>query len=549
MYRTLDLFAGAGGLSLGFEMTGQFKTVAIVENNTNAARTFLKNHEGIKNYEDILSLNFKKMKEELCGGVDVVIGGPPCQGFSNANRQRRQLINGSNELVKKYVEAIKELQPKAFVMENVKTIASDKHHFCLTHEDADYVENELQVKISETSITLYDGDYVTGMRDSLAEVQEDRMSLIPEDELYVLYNLHKKKKSLAKYLSKKDNRKKVESIIEKLISSENQPQWLRGSCLELNKVLENLLVNATVLSEQEDYVIRKFWDIQRYFHGILELQKKDVVYDISYSARHISISLKTYIVIDFIKKAFHKLGYKIEGNVLNAANFGVPQTRERYLLIGVQPKYLDDRQVHTPEALITDIEEFVNVKEAIGDLKNYEPTTNSMDEVLTKYYIPAINSFYRCIVMKPECKKIFNHVCTESSPEALEKFKAIAPGDNFHSLPEELKSSYEDPSRTQNTVYKRLLNEEPSDTVVNVRKSMWIHPEFNRAISAREAARLQAFPDNYVFYGTKDSVYQQIGNAVPPLLGRAIAEQVLSMLGVQDTEYETLKDIYMRFKK
>ena len=103
-------------------------------------------------------------------------------------------------------------------------------------------------------------------------------------------------------------------------------------------------------------------------------------------------------------------------------------------------------------------------------------------------------------------------------------------------------------SRTQNTIYKRLEYEKPSDTVVNVRKSMWIHPKFNRAVSAREAARLQSFPDNYVFYGTKDSVYQQIGNAVPPILGRAVAEMVLKLLNC-DEEYVTLKKLYDKYNK
>ena len=91
MYRILDLFAGAGGLSLGFEKTGQFEVAAIVENNKNSARTYMNNHPGLKNYEDILTADFKQIKDD-CGKIDVVIGGPPCQGFSNANRTRRQII-------------------------------------------------------------------------------------------------------------------------------------------------------------------------------------------------------------------------------------------------------------------------------------------------------------------------------------------------------------------------------------------------------------------------------------------------------------------------
>ena len=98
-------------------------------------------------------------------------------------------------------------------------------------------------------------------------------------------------------------------------------------------------------------------------------------------------------------------------------------------------------------------------------------------------------------------------------------------GENFHSLDDTLKTNtYTDIRRTQNTIYLRLDYEQPSGTVVNVRKSMWVHPVLDRAVSIREAARLQTFPDSFVFYGSKDKQYQQVGNAVPPIMARAIAE-------------------------
>jgi DNA (cytosine-5)-methyltransferase 1 len=102
----------------------------------------------------------------------------------------------------------------------------------------------------------------------------------------------------------------------------------------------------------------------------------------------------------------------------------------------------------------------------------------------------------------------------------------IKQGENFHNLPAKFKTTYSDSKRTQNTIYLRLKYDEPSGTVVNVRKSMWIHPIHNRALSIREAARLQTFPDSFVFCGTKDSQYQQIGNAVPPILAKALAKHL-----------------------
>ncbi len=102
---------------------------------------------------------------------------------------------------------------------------------------------------------------------------------------------------------------------------------------------------------------------------------------------------------------------------------------------------------------------------------------------------------------------------------------------DFHSLPEEQKiNTYTDAKRTHNTIYLKLNYDEPSGTVVNVRKSMWIHPVMDRAISIREAARLQTFPDSFVFCGTKDKQYQQVGNAVPPIMAKAIAETLYQVL-------------------
>ena len=99
-----------------------------------------------------------------------------------------------------------------------------------------------------------------------------------------------------------------------------------------------------------------------------------------------------------------------------------------------------------------------------------------------------------------------------------------------------LKSTYSDAERTQNTIYMRLKYDEPCGTVVNVRKSMWIHPELDRAISIREAARLQTFPDSFIFEGTKDNQYQQIGNAVPPFLAKEIAKSIIISLDKANIE-------------
>lgn len=540
MYRILDLFAGAGGLSLGFEMTKQFEIAAIVENNKNAAKTYIKNHPGLRNYQDILKVDFEKIIEEQ-GEIDVIIGGPPCQGFSNANRQRRKLINGSNELIKKYVKAIEIIKPRAFVMENVKMIMSDKHSFCLTHSDENYIKNILKLQVKSKDIVLYDGIYIKEVKQLCDKYNAQELSLLNEKELYWILNLYQKRKKLETYCSKPLNIKKINTIICHMNYKEGFPEWYNNSTERAKEILKEILnkkgnIDINLMDE-----IKNFWDIQRFYQGILELQNIDALFQIILSDKNIVVRMETYIVIEFVEEAFKKLGYEIKGDILNAASFGVPQNRERFIMIGIKKECVN-KEVLLPVPIINDSARYITVKQAIGDLAEYAPTTSSMEQKQKKMEIPKAATYFEKLVLA-DCDMIFNHVCTQSRETIKRRFTKIKQGENFHSLPKELKSTYADPSRTQNTIYKRLAYNLPSDTVVNVRKSMWIHPELDRAVSAREAARLQSFPDDYVFYGTKDSVYQQIGNAVPPILGRAVAERVLELIGCK-VKYETLKQIY-----
>lgn len=544
MYKVVDLFAGAGGLSLGFEETGEFEVVAFVENNKNATKTYLENNKNAKHYSDILKLDFKKLNKEL-GNIDIVIGGPPCQGFSNANRQRRKIINGSNELVKRYVEAIRILQPNIFVMENVKTIASDKHFFCLNVEDNHYIVEELGLDTYAQEVVLYNrNEYIDELYKNIENNFYLEWTQIEETELYVIKNMLKKADSIKKFLDKRSNIKALELVVEQLRKESNEPEWLRNLNINIKNSLINIMLNRKIL-KTDISMLEVFCDIQRLFIGINELKEYNAIYDITKNNISIVIRLHSYKVIEYVKKSFEYLGYNIEGSVLNAADFGVPQSRERFIMMGVKRTFNDNIKIELPKPIIDDKSKYITVRDAIEDLSNYEPSTGDMSDFIEIDDQISINSFLNNIIYEGNSQYIYNHVCTDSRDVAKERFKQIKQGDNFHSLPDKLKNTYANPERTQNTIYKRLDYNSPSDTVVNVRKSMWIHPVEDRAISAREAARLQSFPDRYKFIGTKDSVYQQIGNAVPPLLGRAIAEKVLDILE-PDIKHEDLRKIFFQ---
>jgi len=142
----IDLFSGAGGLSQGFIDAG-FDPVYVVENDQHAFDTHARNHPlaSVGEPIDITKQNVEEVRESLGltnGELDVLIGGPPCQGFSNANRQSRFLDNPNNRLVKDYIRYVKEFQPKAFIMENVEGMLS-LNKGIVADEIQEVFENEL----------------------------------------------------------------------------------------------------------------------------------------------------------------------------------------------------------------------------------------------------------------------------------------------------------------------------------------------------------------------------------------------------------------------
>lgn len=242
MLKTIDLFAGAGGLSYGFESTREFLIVAAAENNKNARKTYVENHKGrndIRLIPDVRDYDFSALASEF-DGIDVVIGGPPCQGFSNANRQKNHIISMNNSLVKEYFRAVKEIRPKAFVMENVSMLSSETHRFYDSAKDHDVVTS-LGVQMREDELVLADSDY-NGY--SLVNIiQADAVADYKiSDELFQLLNvLYKNRNSeerLSKYIK---NKSKL--IIDKIAS---QAEEVKNNLGILNWIVD--MINTEQIS-------------------------------------------------------------------------------------------------------------------------------------------------------------------------------------------------------------------------------------------------------------------------------------------------------------
>ncbi len=532
-YSIVDLFAGAGGLSYGFLQTGRFTVKAAFEMNPNAQQTYLRNHKIDKDcmYSDVKDALLEETKQRL-GQIDVVIGGPPCQGFSNANRQKNHAISLNNSLVKKFVKAVLHLEPKAFLMENVSMLQSEVHRFFVSDEDADDIE-KYGISTADSQIQLLEQEFIfNGVIDIVSDSTLIANYLWEENDylaLNVIFKNRNNEEKLKAALTK--HQRRLAAFAAKLIACQGnnfiiEQGQIAGNALQHyydNNMIEGLCeaIKPSIL-------------LQRMLSKAKEIKDNTIAVERFSVDDGLVAHVKSMSVLDYIVSILGAgcNGYTIEKGVLSAATFAVPQKRMRYVVLGVKKNIADS--IELPKGKILD-GKFRTVHDAIWDLEGVNTTTNINEGNKGVYLEQAPEGTCKLGLALRDSSILRNHISTETTELALKRFKAIKQGQNFHNLPEELKKSYSDSKRTQNTIYLRLIYDEPSGTVVNVRKSMWIHPVLHRALSIREAARLQTFPDSFVFCGPKDSQYQQVGNAVPPMLAKAIAEQLCGYLDKEAT--------------
>ena len=529
-YSVVDLFAGAGGLSLGFVQTGKYEIKVAFEREPHMQATYHRNHPNVELQGDVCGADYADIQRRH-GAIDVVIGGPPCQGFSNANRQKNHAISQNNMLVKQYIRAIRELQPKAFVMENVSMLRSDVHRFYMEETDLDIVE-EYQIPNKNTPLHLLSSEFVfDGALEIVQNLELLQQRLWPENhyrELNIIYkgekNADKMKKSLEKH------RRKLTEIAQAYIEDDADNYIAQKSREAFQAIMDYF--DGILEADRIHTLIEPAIMIQRMLSKAREIFDNHIHVD-SYECTEkdgLLANIRSFAVFDYLKGILTsgEDGYAINSGVLCAADFGAPQKRERFVVMGIKKSI--SAVVFLPSRKIKD-GHYKTVHDAIYDLEDVPPVYDLADDeegipLEHKEQLSSVAQQLRDSVI------LRNHIITKTTDVAMARFKALHQGENFHSLEESLKTNtYTDVKRTQNTIYLRLNYNEPSGTVLNVRKSMWIHPTLDRAISIREAARLQTFPDSFVFCGSKDKQYQQVGNAVPPIMAKAIAKQLAATLG------------------
>lgn len=229
------------------------------------------------------------------------------------------------------------------------------------------------------------------------------------------------------------------------------------------------------------------------------------------------LTLNNGMFKDDIIDRFSKLGYNISFKILNSSDYGVPQNRQRVFFVG-----LKEEEFEFP----MEKEYKVSTSEAINDL----PSLESPEEYLEVYSYnnDKISEYQK--LMRKGSKMIYNHNGTKHTEQTKNIISMIKDGGRISDLPKEYWGV-----RKYNKAFQRMNSKEPSHTIDTGHRN-YFHYKENRVPSVRECARIQSFPDKFVFIGSKTSQYKQVGNAVPPLLAEEIAIQIKKYLYKHEAE-------------
>lgn len=261
------------------------------------------------------------------------------------------------------------------------------------------------------------------------------------------------------------------------------------------------------------------------------------------------VSLGKGAMVDAIYSRFKQIGYSVDHRILFAGHYGVPQLRFRTIFIALR----DSKKIDFPEPthnatavanfsgarelcikiaplFARNLKEKTTVWDAISDLPNLE-----LGQLIDDVEHAVLPQSELQTILREGATKIFNHGCTNLGKINLERLKYIPQGGSWRDIPYDLlPSGLRRARRSDHTKrYGRLHPDELCSTILTKCDPHWgsfFHPTQDRTISVREAARIQTFPDHYIFTGNLTQQFEQVGNAVPPLMAKAIGETIKRLI-------------------
>jgi len=281
--------------------------------------------------------------------------------------------------------------------------------------------------------------------------------------------------------------------------------------------------NFTLFDDDRNFLFKNYFNYIEYFKPDFFLMENVPNFITKYNGS----------IFNQTKAKIEKLGYQIlnENNLIfNAADYGVPQTRRRMILIGTKIKNfkfeLPKIEFFSDDNLFSKKNRYRTVKDAISDLPKI--TDNWRIDECEYSLSKNLNDFQK-LMRKKTNGTVKNNICRMTNDRAKKVFKEMKQGSKYMDLPKDIRRILPFREDIFADRLKRLINNKPSWTVIahiGMDGYMYIHPTETRTLSVREAARLQSFPDDFVFLGTQMETYHQVGNAVPVLLAEAVAKSI-----------------------
>lgn len=213
---------------------------------------------------------------------------------------------------------------------------------------------------------------------------------------------------------------------------------------------------------------------------------------------------------------FSAIGYTISTKILFAPDYGIPQLRKRVFFVGLR----DSKDEFVFPTATVDAEHYVTCEEAIGDLPSLqlEDGTIIKGQDVQEYMTEPFSEYQK--KMRINSEMVHNHIGSVPIEKTRKMISLVPEGKNYLALPEEYRGMYK-----YHEALTRYNSKKPSLTINTGHRSHF-HYKWNRIPTVRESARLQSFPDDFIFYGNQSDQFKQVGNAVPPMLGQVVAEQL-----------------------